>query len=764
MKDEQDFLHFRDETYNLGVFSPVVGGFYFGSTLSGIARAAKSKGHRITAIQTFEADLDRGRFPENAYRNGLPGMDSFDGEIVVTSALEPHTFAELKAKGKPLVCIGNASVDSDVPTVSPDNRGGVKAAIEHLIWHGHTEIGFVGNPQQWDVRERFDAYRETLRENGIEFQESWVIPALDNQEGSGAQAARVFVERGLTTTATFVATDRNAIGYMKGLREAGLKLPADHALIAFDHSEAGGRIRPRLSTVDPHHDRVGELATHLLLEQLGGVDVARTLHTSPSTLVTRESCGCVETAHQVMAAEGALRCETEDAFAVLEDVAESVFSGSTVGSNDGRIHVGAWVTTITEIVRAATIRALTPSPSVLSRIADATTALQPHSEALEALLTVLRRLEMQCLTEQEGRPAAYQLALRTTMTRLSIAITKGCTRSLLNRTGALERTLSNQYEVDLALMRVDVSNPRTLSWLPANFKGGAALALWTQNSTSGGTRELEIVGSRGVGSTGSRLVGVTSRAANFPPANLSRALSGSRHDILFIIPVTFAGSDWGLLAIAGTADTRSTSARDRFNHWAAMLAVALDHEKMITELREKQTRLEELAAKRQELSQAVRDSEERFALASAASYEGMWDWDVLSGKVYYSPQWCKSLGILPTEVGPTLESWTDRVHPDDQTMMQIAIAQQLAGMDEPFHLYQRIRNSNGEFIQVQVRGLTLTNDAGIPARIVGSISTKAELIEAEFVDQMVQYLESDATGITSGTTEPQPVMSHSAES
>ncbi len=367
------------------------------------------------------------------------------------------------------------------------------------------------------------------------------------------------------------------------------------------------------------------------------------------------------------------------------------------------------------------------------------------------------------MAEQEGRPAAYQQALQTTMTRLSIAITKGCTRSLLNRTGALERTLSNQYEVDLALMRVDVSNPRTLSWLPSNFKGGAALALWSPSTHLGGSRELEIVGSRGVGSTGSRLVGTVSRATSFPPANLSRALSGNRHDILFIIPVTFAGSDWGLLAIAGTADTRSTSARDRFNHWAAMLAVALDHEKMITELRDKQTRLEELAAKRQELSQAVRDSEERFALASAASFEGMWDWDVLTGKVYYSPQWCRSLGLNTSDVGSTLESWTDRVHADDQTMMQIAVAQQLAGMDEPFHLHQRIRHASGEYLHVQVRGLTLTNDAGIPARIVGSISTKAEIIESEFVDQMVQYLESDSVPLRLDRNQPQPALSHSAE-
>lgn len=726
MKEEQEFRTHTSRTYTIGVFSPVVGGFYFGKTLSGIARVAKHQGHHITAVQTFEADLDRTRFPENSQHNGLPSIRHLDGEIVITSALDPHAFEQLRTRNRPLVCVGRSMPGVDVPTVSPDNKGGVRAAVEHLIWHGHTKIGFVGNPQQSDVQERFDAYRETLEKHNIKFNENWVIPASDNQEGSGLAAGKVWIDRSVQTTATFVATDRNAIGFMHALREHGLSLPGDHAIIAFDHSEIGSRIRPRLSTVDPHHDRVGELAVKLLLSQLAQEPVAHKIHLSNSTLVTRESCGCVEALQQGSVIEGVLRPDETSAFDELAKAAELVFSGSVSGAPARSLHVGAWVTTITEIVRAATARALTPSAAVLARIADATTALQPHPEALETLLMVLRKLENECLELQANRPITYHAALRTTMTRISIAMTKGCTRALLNRSGALERTLANQYEIDLALMRVDASNPRTLSWLPASFKGGAALALWSGREMGDSGRQLEIVGARGIGSTGSRLVGSLVHAQEFPPTSLTRALSGKQQDILFIIPVTFAGSDWGLLAISGSTDTRSTSARDRFNHWAAMLAVALDHEKLLTDLREQRAHLQELAAKRTELTQAVRESEERFALATAATYEGMWDWDVLTGKVYYSPQWCRSLGLAAAEIEPTLDSWTGRVHPEDQTLMQVAIAKQLAGIDEPFHLEQRIKDSSGSYLNIQVRGLTLTNDAGIPARIVGSISLIAQ--------------------------------------
>jgi PAS domain-containing protein len=200
-------------------------------------------------------------------------------------------------------------------------------------------------------------------------------------------------------------------------------------------------------------------------------------------------------------------------------------------------------------------------------------------------------------------------------------------------------------------------------------------------------------------------------------------LCGPRHDIVFVIPVTFAGSDWGLLALAGMADSHSTSARDRFNHWAAMLAVALDHEKRLDDLREQQLSVLELASTREELTQAMRHSEERFALASAATYEGMWDWDVVTGRVYYSPQWCGTLKLDPTTIEPNLDSWMRRVHPEDIRDMQAAIAQQLAGIPALFHLDQRVNAGDGTWVRIEVRGQTLVNDAGIPARVIGALTT-----------------------------------------
>lgn len=711
----------HDQTATFGVYSPVVGGFYFGKTLAGIARVLRGAGHNVVAVQTFAADLDRGRFPESATIDTIPGSDTFDGFIVVTSALDATALRGLYDTGKPVVLVGAARQGLPIPTATPDNVGAVRSAVDHLVSHGHREIGFVGNLHQFDVRERYAAYREALRSHGITVDDAWVFKAHDNQETAGVVAGQHFIQRGQPTTATLAATDRNAVGFVKALRQAGLRLPTEHAVIGFDRSESGARLRPRLTTIDPHHDRVGELAAHLLLKQFAGESVTAREHISDATLITRESCGCVE----VLPDRSTVSQDAGEysfASADLALTARHVFAGPAHTTGANALHVGTWTSAMMEIITAATTRAVIPNTAVLTRVADATTALNPQPEALEALLTVLRATEVEARSTLDVTCRAQQNALTATMTRLTAALTKGCTRALLNRSGALEQMLAHQYEIDIALMRFHVSDPRTLSWLPTTFRGGAVLALWERDAHGTSTGKLVIAGTRDVGSTGARLLGESMAAAAFPPSVVTKTVGNSKSDILFVVPVTFAGSDWGYLAVSGLADTRATSARDRFNHWAAMLAVALDHEQAHRQLSDEAESLQLMLARKTEATSQLLEAEERYAIAAAVNQDGMWDWDVITGKVYYSPSWRQTMGLAEGETASSLDTWTSRVHPEDRPAMQMAIAQQLAGLDEPFHLSQRVRDASGCYRHVVVRGLTLVNDAGVPARIIGALT------------------------------------------
>ncbi|MGW6229157.1 substrate-binding domain-containing protein, partial [Cellulosimicrobium cellulans] len=162
------------EHLTFGVLCPVVGGFYFGRSLAGIARVLRAHGHRVVALQTYPADLDRDEFPGPPGRRPLLGRSSFDGFVVMTTALADAELRELDASGIPLVLLGVRADGLRAPAVSPDNAGGVRAAVDHLVEHGHQRIGFVGNTEQRDTLERYDAYRAALGAHGLAWSPSWV--------------------------------------------------------------------------------------------------------------------------------------------------------------------------------------------------------------------------------------------------------------------------------------------------------------------------------------------------------------------------------------------------------------------------------------------------------------------------------------------------------------------------------------------------------------------------------------------------------------
>ncbi|MFD6093516.1 substrate-binding domain-containing protein [Oerskovia sp. NPDC060338] len=737
----------------IGVLSPVVGGFYFGKVLAGIARGLRAGGHRVVAVQTYPADLDRDEFPDQPPHRPIVGLDAMDGVIVVTSAVEHDVLRTLDRSGRPLVVISETVDALGAPLVTPDNAGGVRAAVEHLLQHGHQRIGFLGNPRQHDLAERHAAYEAALRSHGIEPRPEWVYRTRDNQEAAGAAAARTALDEGLDTTATIAGTDRNAVGFLRALTDSGLVLPRDQALIGFDHSDGGARARPRLSSVDPHHDRVGELAAELLLARIHGDRVGPGQHLAEATLVCRESCGCVDGTRTDLLVDGVPRIagagEGDSAAARLGAVARAVLDDAVVlrarprpgpsgAAGAGESAVGGWVRAVVGMMTDAATHATTPTSHSYRALADRTAVLRPVPEALEQLVPAVRALEAELLGglrrrgpagplgvavggAARGRPQERSRALGDVTTEILVALSKGCTHGLLVRSGHLERAMVDQYELDLELMHADSASLRHLEWLPRGQAGPAAIALWVPPGGGAAGGVLEVAGVRG-SAAGQRLVGHRYAPAEFPP----RALL-SANALSFVIPVAFDVSDWGYLVIGGPVDTRATSAREKYNHWAAMLAVALDQEHHLAALRAQRAELEESARRERRLAEEISASEERYALASVAAYDATWDWDVATGTVYFSPSWRAMLGLPDDDVKTAdPDEWLDRVHPEDLQAVQVALAAQLGGAGGSLDLEHRLRSADGRYLRVACRAVTVSDGAGCPTRMVGVMTDRSD--------------------------------------
>ena len=116
----------------------------------------------------------------------------------------------------------------------------------------------------------------------------------------------------------------------------------------------------------------------------------------------------------------------------------------------------------------------------------------------------------------------------------------------------------------------------------------------------------------------------------------------------------------------------------------------------------------------------LRESEERWQFALEGSGDGVWDWHIDTGYVYFSPQWKRMLGYEPDELEDAHESWKSLIHPDDLSAVQLAVDQHLAGETEVYTKEYRIKNKTGKYIWILARGKFLRDETGTAVRMIGT--------------------------------------------
>jgi len=181
-----------------------------------------------------------------------------------------HRAAEIPSslRESDFVMVNCFSAADDALAVVPDEVQGGRTATELLVRQGHRRIAFVNATTPAPAQDgRLQGYREALEAAGIEFDPDLVLYAYPDQEG-GYGTTDWLLERDIT--AVFAYNDRMAMGMYDGLRERGLAIPGDLAVVGFDNQEViAAHLRPPLSTVGLPHYELGAAGVRLLL----GLDV-----------------------------------------------------------------------------------------------------------------------------------------------------------------------------------------------------------------------------------------------------------------------------------------------------------------------------------------------------------------------------------------------------------------------------------------------------------------------------------------------------------
>jgi PAS domain S-box-containing protein len=158
--------------------------------------------------------------------------------------------------------------------------------------------------------------------------------------------------------------------------------------------------------------------------------------------------------------------------------------------------------------------------------------------------------------------------------------------------------------------------------------------------------------------------------------------------------------------------------------------------------------LEDLVAAR---THDLKASRERYELAARGANDGLWDWDLVSGRVYFSPRWKQALGHREEEIGDRPEEWLDRVHPDDRAGLEARIRSHLAGASEHLVAEYRLRRADGSHRWMLSRGLAV-REAG-RERATRMAGSQTDIDEQKRMEEQLRRLalQDPLTGLPNRT-------------
>lgn len=271
---------------SLAAIVPDIQNSFFTSVIRGIEDAAYQAGYMLFLFDV-EDDLER---EEQCV--DILSADTVAGVVLCTSdesRLE-RQINVLRAGNIPIVLLERVREGLQADTIVTENAQGSYEAVQHFLAAGHRRIGVITGPDYYAPgRERLEGYLRAIGDHGLVVEEGLI--RLTDFTISGAQAATDELLRlPSPPTAILVCSGMMALGTVEIIRERGLRMPEDIALIIFDDPEWCKIIDPPITTIAQPAYAMGQAASELLLQRLQQVDNPPQHIRLAPTFVHRKSC------------------------------------------------------------------------------------------------------------------------------------------------------------------------------------------------------------------------------------------------------------------------------------------------------------------------------------------------------------------------------------------------------------------------------------------------------------------------------------------
>jgi len=279
------------KTYTIGVVIPEITHAFFPEVVRGIEEVTYKSDYQLFLTNADE-QFEREKKAIQTLRS-----KRVDGILISSSQTEAEYsfYKEIINTGTKVVFFDRCIENLGASCVSVNDRSSSYRITEHLIQeHGYNKIAYLSGPQKVSIgRERYQGYLDALRAHDIPVEEKWVIEA-GFQEKTGYEAMQKILELPIEEYPEAVATvnDPSAIGAIRAIREAGLEIPDDIAIVGFTDDIRAPLLGVPLTTVHQPAYEVGKRAAQKLIRSIENDEEPNENIEVHTTLKLRASCGC----------------------------------------------------------------------------------------------------------------------------------------------------------------------------------------------------------------------------------------------------------------------------------------------------------------------------------------------------------------------------------------------------------------------------------------------------------------------------------------
>lgn len=274
------------KTNTIGLALSSISNPYFGELAHQLQTAAETCGYSLLIADTHDDPEREFKVARDLHERRV------DGIILAASPKPSQALEYLHTRHVPVVLV-DRMIGAGLDEVGTENVEATAHLVEHLaLDHGHSRIGLIsGLAGLATTEERIAGYRLGLERSGLSYDVGLTAEGASDVEPAHAATARL-IAMAEPPTALIVANNQMTIGVMQGLRDAGLTVPADMALVAFDDFEWADLFSPRLTTIAQPHKELALKAVDLLTTRITDpAQPPRSTRIQP-TLIRRNSCGC----------------------------------------------------------------------------------------------------------------------------------------------------------------------------------------------------------------------------------------------------------------------------------------------------------------------------------------------------------------------------------------------------------------------------------------------------------------------------------------